>query len=68
MGRMTRICIVPRVEGTGGMASFRLKFEMGLQARGIEITHDLALTADAVLVIAGTRDQARFWSPSCKPI
>ncbi len=38
------------------MASFRLKFEMGLQARGMEVTHDLALNADAVLVIAGTRN------------
>ena len=56
MGFMTRICIVPRVEGTGGMASFRLKFEMGLRARRIEVTHDLAAQADAVLVIAGTRE------------
>lgn len=37
------------------MASFRLKFELGLKARGIELTHDLAEKSDAVLVIAGTR-------------
>jgi glycosyltransferase involved in cell wall biosynthesis len=52
---MTRISIIPRVAGTGGMASFRLKFEQGLQARGIQVTHDLAVNADAALVIAGTR-------------
>ena len=52
---MTKICIVPRVEGTGGMASFRLKFEEGLRVRGIDATHNLGENADAVLVIAGTR-------------
>jgi len=53
---MTKICIVPRVEGTGGMASFRLKFEQGLRARGVDVTHDLSAKADATLVIAGTRN------------
>src|SRR5690606_16565277 len=52
---MTRICITPFVQGTGGMASFRLKFEQGLKARGIDVTHDLGDKSDAVLVIAGTR-------------
>jgi glycosyltransferase involved in cell wall biosynthesis len=53
---MTRVCITPRVEGSGGMASFRLKFEQGLQRRGIDITYDLSLKSDAVLLIAGTRN------------
>lgn len=57
---MPRICIVPRVE-SGGMASFRLKFEDGLRARGIEVTHDLFAGADAALVIAGTRDLLSLW-------
>lgn len=52
---MTKICIVPKVEGTGGMASFRLKFEEGLRVRGLDVTHNLDDNADAVLVIAGTR-------------
>jgi glycosyltransferase involved in cell wall biosynthesis len=60
-GRMTKICIVPRVEGTGGMASFRLKFEQGLHSRGIDVTHDLDEDADAILVIAGTRFLPRLW-------
>jgi glycosyltransferase involved in cell wall biosynthesis len=52
---MTKICITPFVQGTGGMASFRLKFEQGLRARDIDVTHDLDDKSDAILVIAGTR-------------
>ena len=37
------------------MASFRLKFEQGLRARGVEVTHDLSARSDAALVLAGTR-------------
>lgn len=37
------------------MASFRLKFEQGLRARNMDVTHDLDDKSDAVLVIAGTR-------------
>jgi len=46
---------VPKAEGTGGMASFRLKFEQGLRVRELDVTHNLDDNADAVLVIAGTR-------------
>ena len=60
-GRMSKICIVPRVEGTGGMASFRLKFEQGLRARGVDVTHDLFAASDAALVIAGTRNLIPLW-------
>jgi len=52
---MPRICIVPAMEGIGGMASFRRKFEAGLARRGMDITHDLNDSCDAILVIAGTR-------------
>jgi glycosyltransferase involved in cell wall biosynthesis len=58
---MSKICIVPHVEGTGGMASFRLKFEQGLRARGVDVTHDLSVGAEAVLVIAGTRNLIPLW-------
>lgn len=52
---MPRICIVPRVEGSGGVTSFRLKFEEGLRARGVEVTNDASDQVDAILVLAGTR-------------
>jgi glycosyltransferase involved in cell wall biosynthesis len=52
---MPRICIVPRVEGPGGVTSFRLKLEAGLRARNVDVTHDPAEAADAILILAGTR-------------
>jgi glycosyltransferase involved in cell wall biosynthesis len=58
---MSRICILPQVDGIGGMASFRLKFEQGLRARGVNVTHDLSAGSDAVLVIAGTRSLLPLW-------
>ena len=58
---MTRICIIPTVDGIGGMASFRLKFEAGLKARGIEVTHDPSVMSDAILVIAGTKNLPPLW-------
>jgi glycosyltransferase involved in cell wall biosynthesis len=58
---MPRICIVPLVEGIGGGASFRLKFEDGLRARGIDVTHDPDQPADAILVLAGTRNLLPLW-------
>ena len=58
---MPRICIVPVIDGIGGMASFRQNFEAGLKARGLDVTHNPADPAEAVLVIAGTRDLLPLW-------
>jgi glycosyltransferase involved in cell wall biosynthesis len=58
---MTRICITPRVDGQGGMASFRIKLEAGLRARGVEITHNASGASDAILVIGGTRHLFPLW-------
>ena len=58
---MSRICIVPRVDGLAGVASFRIKFEEGLRLRGLNITYDLSQQADAVLVLAGTRNLLPLW-------
>src|SRR5215211_7048138 len=52
---MPRVCIVPRVEGPGGVTSFRLKFEQGLHARGVDVSNDPSQPADVLLVLAGTR-------------
>ena len=57
---MPRICIVP-VVNTGGMASFRAKFEAGLRKRGIDVTHDPDDEAEAILVIGGTRHLLPLW-------
>ncbi|MCK6540579.1 MAG: glycosyltransferase family 4 protein [Anaerolineales bacterium] len=58
---MPRICIAPRVEGLAGVASFRLKFENGLRARGVDVTYDLSESSDAILVLAGTRRLLPLW-------
>jgi len=58
---MPRICIVPRVDGRGGVTSFRLKFEEGLRLRSLEVTHDPAEDVDAILVLAGTRHLLSLW-------
>jgi glycosyltransferase involved in cell wall biosynthesis len=58
---MSRIAIVPAVDGVGGMTSFRLKFEAGLKARGIDVTHNPDDATESVLVIAGTRNLLPLW-------
>ena len=58
---MPRICIVPHVDGLAGVASFRLKFENGLRARGVDVTHDTTEPSDAILVLAGTRRLIPLW-------
>jgi glycosyltransferase involved in cell wall biosynthesis len=58
---MPRICIVPRVEGSGGVTSFRLKFEDGLRDRGVDVTYNLSQEADVILVLAGTRNLFSLW-------
>ncbi len=58
---MQRIGIIPAVEGIGGMASFRLKLEAGLQARGLTVTHRPEEATEAVLVIGGTRNLPALW-------
>lgn len=61
---MSRICIVPRVDGLAGVASFRLKFEDGLRARGVDVTYDLSQKVDAILVLAGTKNLLPLWKAS----
>lgn len=51
---------MPRAE-SGGVASFRMKFEDGLRQRGIDVTYDPARGADAILVLGGTRRLLPLW-------
>jgi glycosyltransferase involved in cell wall biosynthesis len=54
---MMRICLVPKLDGVGGMVSFQAKFAQGLRERGYEVCFDLAdWPYAAALVIGGTRD------------
>lgn len=58
---MSHICIVPRVEGPGGVTSFRLKFEDGLRTSGVDVTNDPSREVDSILVLAGTRNLFSLW-------
>ncbi|HUH98569.1 MAG TPA: glycosyltransferase family 4 protein [Anaerolineales bacterium] len=58
---MSRIAIIPAVDGMGGMTSFRLRFEAGLRRRGVDVTHNPEEATRSVLVIAGTRNLLPLW-------
>jgi glycosyltransferase involved in cell wall biosynthesis len=57
-----QICLVPELDGLGGMVSFQAKLIQGLQAQGIPHTFDLTNPDNvAVLVIGGTRHLGKLW-------
>lgn len=58
----SRICIVPKVHGVGGMVSFLHKFSAAVEKQGVAVTNDLTdIPYAAVLVIGGTRDLASLY-------
>ena len=57
-----QVCLVPRLNGLGGMVSFQARLVDGLARRGIRTSYDLSDPANAaVLVIGGTRHVAAVW-------
>lgn len=51
-----KICLVPKLEGLGGTASFQARLTTGLSTRGIQFTYDLNdPDVDVILVVGGTR-------------
>lgn len=58
----SRICILPKVHGVGGMVSFLHKFSAAVEKQGVQVTNDLADTPySAVLVIGGMRNLAALY-------
>lgn len=56
MSRPRRLCLVARIPGLAGPASFQRRLASGLAARGIEVSYSLNdRPYDAVLVNGGTR-------------
>lgn len=52
-----KICLLPQVQGIGGMVSFFHKFSAGARKHGVEVTNDPSdSSASAMLIIGGTRD------------
>ncbi len=57
-----QVCLVPKLSGLGGMASFQARMIAGLAARGTPHTFDLTSPENhAILVIGGTRHLWRLW-------
>lgn len=58
----SRVCLVPKLNGIGGPASFQHKLAVGLTQRGVRVCYDPRQTPyDALLVIGGTRNLAGLW-------
>lgn len=58
----TRICLMPRLTGAGGPASFQARLVEGLSKRGVQVSfapEDPGI--QAVLVVGGTRHLAGLW-------
>jgi glycosyltransferase involved in cell wall biosynthesis len=56
------ICLVPRLQGVGGMVSFQHRLAQKLQDRGVQVAYDLnPASCSAVLVVGGTRQIAGLW-------
>lgn len=57
-----RVCLLPRLQGVGGMVSFQYKLAAGLEKRGVQVCYDLSdQPYQAVLVIGGTRQLGGLW-------
>ena len=57
-----KLCVLPRISGVGGPASFQLQLVKGLASLGVEVCHDLQdIPYDAVLVVGGTRQLMGLW-------
>lgn len=54
---MKKVCLVPKLQGVGGMVSFQAKLSAGLIKHGIQVCYSLEETSyESLLVIGGTRD------------
>lgn len=58
----TQICLIPKLDGLGGMVSFQAKLIQGLKEREIPYTFDINHPENsAILVIGGTRHIWQLW-------
>jgi glycosyltransferase involved in cell wall biosynthesis len=56
------ICLVPKLDGLGGMVSFQAKLVNGLNQRGYPVSYNLEDPINsAILVIGGTRQISSLW-------
>jgi glycosyltransferase involved in cell wall biosynthesis len=63
------LCLLPKLSGTGGTASFQLKMLQGLSQRGIPATFELENeNVKAAIVVGGTRDLIGLWRAKRKGV
>ena len=57
-----QVCLIPRLEGLGGPASFQARLVRGLAANGVQVSYHPEDTAlSCILVIGGTSNLAALW-------
>ncbi len=57
-----RVCLIPKLSGVGGPATFQQKLSFGLSQRGVEVCYDIRdIPCDALLVVGGTRHLVGLW-------
>ena len=57
-----QICLVPKLEGLGGTASFQSRMIQGLTAASIPYTYDLNVSKNStILVVGGTKHLGSLW-------
>jgi glycosyltransferase involved in cell wall biosynthesis len=56
------LCLLPKLSGIGGTASFQWNMQRGLSERGIPTTFSIAdADIDTALIVGGTRDLVGLW-------
>lgn len=65
----SQICLVPKLDGLGGMVSFQANLIRGLDAKGIPYTFDITSPENAaILVIGGTRHLYKLWRTKAQSV
>ncbi len=63
MTELKNLCILPKIQGLGGPASFQARLAAGLRARGVEVHHDPGRRdTDVILVIGGISRLDLLWA------
>lgn len=65
----SQICLVPKLDGLGGMVSFQANLVRGLNARDIRHTFEITSPENAaILVIGGTRHLFQLWRAKARGV
>ena len=63
MTELKTLCILPKIEGLGGPASFQARLAAGLRARGVDVHHNPARRdTDVILLIGGISRMDLLWA------